>query len=172
MMIKNNKQLKQSKLEQEKLLQEIEMMPIGDVLSQMQKEAYECRLDDLTQEIEEYETLVQSEKSTLKFDIHNLEKSIISLRIASRYTQRELAEKIGVAEQQIQRYEQQEYQKASFERIIEIAGVLAEKVELAFLLKQTAKTISFFNDKPQLQQKTMAVKTKLQETGTLLPIGA
>jgi HTH-type transcriptional regulator / antitoxin HipB len=59
---------------------------------------------------------------------------LIKARIASGLTQKDLAEKIGVQEQQIQRYEANHYGSASFDRLRTIANAL--KVEITQAVMQ------------------------------------
>jgi HTH-type transcriptional regulator/antitoxin HigA len=49
---------------------------------------------------------------------------LVKARIARGWTQRRLAEELGVAKQQIQRYEATEYRSASPPRICDIAAAL------------------------------------------------
>jgi transcriptional regulator with XRE-family HTH domain len=49
---------------------------------------------------------------------------LIEGRIARRFTQKQLGQKLGVPEQQIQRYEQTRYSGASIERLGEVAEAL------------------------------------------------
>jgi HTH-type transcriptional regulator / antitoxin HipB len=48
-------------------------------------------------------------------------------------TQKELAEKIGVHEQQIQRYEANDYQAVGFERLQEVMSALDLKISKAVM---------------------------------------
>jgi len=50
------------------------------------------------------------------------------LELHLELSQGELADKLGLKEQQIQRYEMTEYASASMNRVLEIAGVLRLKV--------------------------------------------
>ena len=50
------------------------------------------------------------------------------MRIAAGLSQEELAVKLGLKPQQIQRYEATEYQAASFERVQEIMRVLGVRL--------------------------------------------
>lgn len=50
--------------------------------------------------------------------------ALIRARIARGLTQRELAERLGIAEQAIQRYEATDYLGVSFSRLVEIAEAL------------------------------------------------
>jgi HTH-type transcriptional regulator / antitoxin HipB len=66
--------------------------------------------------------------------IEDLPTTLIKARIASGLTQKDLAEKIGVQEQQIQRYEANHYGSASFDRLRTIANAL--KVEITQAVMQ------------------------------------
>ena len=50
--------------------------------------------------------------------------ALIEARIAARLTQRELAERLGVPEQQVQRWEANSYSGVAIERLQEIADAL------------------------------------------------
>jgi DNA-binding Xre family transcriptional regulator len=54
-------------------------------------------------------------------------RDLIRARIASGLSQKELAERLGMAEQQIQRYEAIEYESVSLARISQIAEALQGK---------------------------------------------
>ncbi len=49
---------------------------------------------------------------------------LIKKRRLNGWTQEQLAEKLGIKEQQVQRYESTKYQSASLRRLIEIAKIL------------------------------------------------
>jgi transcriptional regulator with XRE-family HTH domain len=57
--------------------------------------------------------------------------ALIKARIAKGMTQKQLAEKIGVREQQIQRYESSHYGSASFDRVTEISEALEIAMEVS-----------------------------------------
>ena len=54
--------------------------------------------------------------------------ALIEARIAARLTQRELAERLGVPEQQVQRWEANSYSGVAIERLQEIADALQLQV--------------------------------------------
>jgi HTH-type transcriptional regulator / antitoxin HipB len=56
--------------------------------------------------------------------LNDLPTTLIKARIAAGMTQKDLANKIGVQEQQIQRYEASLYSSASFDRLRSIASAL------------------------------------------------
>lgn len=136
-MIKNNKQLAQAKQSLKEILEQIQAIEASDDLGgRIQRASYECRIHDLEEEIEEYESLL--DKKILCYTKEDLPKAIIALRLASGYTQKTLAEKLGLPEQQIQRYEQQEYAKVKFERIVQIIRVLASAAVVSFEVEKRA----------------------------------
>jgi transcriptional regulator with XRE-family HTH domain len=59
----------------------------------------------------------------------DLPKVLIEARIARNMTQKQLAEKLGMVEQQIQRYEQQDYEKTSLDRLVKIADALGVRLD-------------------------------------------
>ena len=68
-------------------------------------------------------------RTPLEMDsIDALPAILIRARIAAGLTQEDLAARVGVKAQQIQRYEASDYQSASFARIREIARVLGLRV--------------------------------------------
>ncbi len=56
--------------------------------------------------------------------LDNLPNMLIKKRRLNGWTQEQLAEKLGIKEQQVQRYESTKYQSASLRRLIEIAKIL------------------------------------------------
>ena len=143
-MIHNKKQLTQAQKGIEILSEKIKTLKDSDsVTDLLQVSAWENRIEDLRAEIEEFNSLMN--KLKLEFSEDNLHKVIISLRIASGMTQKQLADTIEIQEQQIQRYEQNQYQTAGFERIIQILRVLSKKIELKVELKKEQVSNRFEN---------------------------
>ncbi|MFQ5652267.1 MAG: helix-turn-helix transcriptional regulator [bacterium] len=62
---------------------------------------------------------------------------LIQARIARGLTQKELAQKLGLKEQQIQRYEANDYAKASLARLNQIIDVLKVKIGSKVDLRDT-----------------------------------
>ncbi|MPZ45727.1 MAG: hypothetical protein GEV05_20510 [Betaproteobacteria bacterium] len=64
------------------------------------------QLDDLEAELAEYDALRQGQVFTLEAEsIIGIGEALIKARIVRNLTQKELAERLSLAEQQIQRYE-------------------------------------------------------------------
>jgi HTH-type transcriptional regulator / antitoxin HipB len=92
-------------------------------------------IGELKQEVAEYEQLKSGNVLTFTLgSIEDLPTTLIKARIAAGLTQKDLAEKIGVQEQQIQRYEANHYGSASFDRLRTIASAL--KVEITQAVMQ------------------------------------
>ncbi len=100
------------------------------------------QLDDIRREIEEYVSLRDGETTELELaSLDDLPSLLIRARIALNLTQRELADRIGLKEQQIQRYERQIYQGVSFSRVAEIARALGIRLpSKAELLEPKSRT--------------------------------
>ena len=97
---------------------------VHPLIAKAQEEALNSQLSDLEGELIEYEALKAG-----GFDLSALgavveiPKLLIKARIANGLSQKELAERLGLKEQQIQRYEATEYATASLTRIREVAAV-------------------------------------------------
>jgi transcriptional regulator with XRE-family HTH domain len=92
-------------------------------------------LERLRSDINAYEDLLSGRK--IRFDaqtLSELPQVLIQARIASRWSQKDLAERLGLHEQQVQRYEATRYRGVSFDRILEIAASLGVHVEQTALL--------------------------------------
>jgi DNA-binding XRE family transcriptional regulator len=102
-------------------------------LFEAQRSALESQLDDLREELTEYEALtIQGNDEPLVFELNSLEAlplALIKARIATKLSQKDLAERLGLKEQQIQRYEATEYASANLARVIEVSQVLGMKLQ-------------------------------------------
>ena len=98
---------------------------LNPVLLAAKKEALRSQLADLERDLREYEALRAGEFETAQLKtIAELPKLLISARIASGLSQRDLANRLGMKEQQIQRYEASEYASASLNRIRNVIAAL------------------------------------------------
>lgn len=131
-MIKNERQYRITKVQAQKFeralatVQEKPDRDIHPVFQKVERTALLSQWEDLQTQLREYEEL-QSGKAKIPAEIESLEdlpKILIKARIASGLTQKDLAECLGIKEQQIQRYEATDYRMASFARLLEIADAL------------------------------------------------
>jgi HTH-type transcriptional regulator / antitoxin HipB len=85
----------------------------------------ERTIGDLRTEIDEYDRLKNGEVAEIEVkSLAELPIALIKARIAKGLTQKQLAEQIGIQEQQVQRYEAADYDTISFDRLITIAQIL------------------------------------------------
>lgn len=138
-MITNERQYEQTRKQLtmlESLLADTQAGTAGnDGFRDVQAAGLESQIQDLRDELTEYEQLRAG--STTVFEassLAGLADSLIKARIARGWTQRDLADALGVAEQQIQRYESTAYRSASLARLCDIAEALGvtitERTEL------------------------------------------
>ena len=98
-------------------------------LAQLELDAVRAQADDLRTEIEEYELLRSGGVSSFAANsLEDLAVLLVKARIARGWTQRQLADALGIAEQQVQRYESTGYRAASLARICDVAAALGVTV--------------------------------------------
>lgn len=114
-----------------------------DLKQQLQYAVLKSQIEELNLEIDEYEHLTSTNLASLEIKTNDLQKAIVSFRIASGLTQKDLADKLEIQEQQIQRYEQNDYLTASFERIIQILNILEVEVTLKKEFSKKTKVVDF-----------------------------
>ena len=90
---------------------------------------------DLQAELVEYDRLKSADLSVISINsFDELADGLIKARIASGLSQKALAERLGLKEQQIQRYEAERYASASYQRLREVAGALGVRIKNDILL--------------------------------------
>src|SRR4051794_13255099 len=100
---------------------------VHPVLVAASRRALEEQARDLREELSEYEGLKDGSLPVPDLSsLAELSKNLIRTRIAMGLTQRDLAEKLQVHEQQIQRYEATDYAGASLNRLREVAQALVD----------------------------------------------
>lgn len=100
-------------------------------LERLELEAVEAQAEALRSELDQYERLRSGAVSTFEASsLADLATLLVKARIARGWSQRRLAEAIGIAEQQVQRYEATEYRSASLARLREVAIALHLTISL------------------------------------------
>jgi ribosome-binding protein aMBF1 (putative translation factor) len=134
-MIKNERQYLITKAQAKKFKEAIETFDnkttnTHPLLAKAELEALESQLADLKWQLDEYEKLRSGKLKRLKTSsFQNLPIELIRARIARGLTQKDLAMKLGVKEQQIQRYEETDYASASLSRLNEVIKALDIEVK-------------------------------------------
>jgi transcriptional regulator with XRE-family HTH domain len=133
-MIKNERQYRITKAQAERFENALAELSIGrqppkdavhPLIEKAQREALKSQLDDLNAEISAYEALRSGQQFVLAQEsFEDLPNALIQARIASGLSHKELAERLNLKEQQIQRYEATEYASASLDRLIDIIKAL------------------------------------------------
>lgn len=143
-MIKNERQYRITRARADEVrntIGELQRAPLPEGLQpemrELQLDALRGTLGDLDVELAEYDSL---HDATLieATGIEQLPTALIRARIACGLTQRQLAERIGLQEQAIQRYESTDYAGVSFARLVEIAAALDLSVHYDVRLNQAS----------------------------------
>jgi transcriptional regulator with XRE-family HTH domain len=94
-------------------------------IRQAQRDAIRSQIDELREELVAYEGLQAGHSKVLELSsLDELPAALIQARVAAGLTQRQLADRLGMKEQQLQRYEATDYAGASLERIREVVAAL------------------------------------------------
>ena len=104
-------------------------------LLRLERDAMASVLADLREELAEYDRLKKAHIATISANsFEDLAIGLIKARIAQGFTQRELANQLGLKEQQIQRYEADRYASTSYKRLCEVANALRVQIKNEILL--------------------------------------
>ena len=133
-MIKNERQYRITRTQAERFARTLDGLRersgeadgMHPMIAQAQVDAVSSQLADLEAELREYEAIREGEFPVEALrEAVNLPELLIKARIARGLTQRELADRVGLKEQQIQKYEATDYVAAKWSRIREVADVLS-----------------------------------------------
>lgn len=103
---------------------------IDPLLVRAQRSSIQAAIGELTDKLEQYDLARRGDEAA--FQVQRLEDvgaQLIAARIANGWTQKSLAERLGLKEQQVQRYEKERYRMASLERLSDVARVLGVRLE-------------------------------------------
>src|ERR1041384_5617382 len=98
---------------------------IHPLLQKAERDALRSQLESLREELAQYESLQNGSRREFTGEsFEELPNVLIQARIASGLTQKQLAERLGLKEQQIQRYEATGYASASLKRVSQVIRAL------------------------------------------------
>lgn len=131
-MIKNERQYRITKTAVERFRHALADLESGSsqsdlhpLLKKAEQDAVRSQLEDLVTELEEYESLQSGKHQVLEVNaLEELPDAFIRARIAAGLSQKDLAERLGVKQQQIQHYEATAYAGASMIRLQEVCRAL------------------------------------------------
>jgi DNA-binding XRE family transcriptional regulator len=145
-MIKNTRQYRLTKAAAARFARSLRQLESGAVapvpgvdprIQRAERAALRSQLHDLRDQLREYEELAGGKVSVLAVgSLADLPQALVRARIASGLSQKQLAGRLGLKEQQVQRYEAADYRQASLSRLLEIAKALNLKVRMDLRLSR------------------------------------
>jgi ribosome-binding protein aMBF1 (putative translation factor) len=127
-MIRNERQYRITLAQADKFARALDVVQdqsVGNPLRKLEDDALRSQLDELREELQAYERLRSGRRRTIAVgSFEELPQALIQARIAAGLSQKELAQRLGLKEQQIQRYESSDYATASLARIRKVFEVL------------------------------------------------
>ena len=98
-------------------------------LRKLEEDALRSQLDELRNEVEQFEGLRSRGPKPIQIDsFDELPRALVEARIVAGLSQKDLAERLDLKEQQIQRYEATDYCSASLTRLKEVAKALGVNI--------------------------------------------
>jgi transcriptional regulator with XRE-family HTH domain len=150
-MIKNERQYRITKTQADKFARALceltEQASDDPLMTELETNALSSQLDELKDQMREFEELRSGGRGVITVEsFDELPRALVQARIAAGLSQKELAERLNVNEQQIQRYEATDYQSASLARLREVVKAIGINVrEEVFLPVQQVNAGAFFS---------------------------
>lgn len=149
-MIYSNRQYRIARIQldtlREKLMEVEEKRPGIQWMQELERNAIKSQIEEIEADLSEYRLLRSGAISFSTIHaLHELPRTLVRARIASGMSQTDLAKKLKMKPQQIQRYEATDYMGASLARLISISQVLGVKTSGVFehLQKATGSMIEW-----------------------------
>ena len=143
-------------------------------LKQAEIDGLKSQVADIEAELAEYDLLKSGQVSFSKtYALEELPHVLVQARIASGMSQTDLAEKLGMKPQQVQRYEATDYMGASLGRLIEISKALGVKTSGSFEgPKQAGGSVFAWGDVDDIVWSQLPYKEMIKRKWFDLPRGA
>ncbi|MEQ8957349.1 MAG: helix-turn-helix transcriptional regulator [Coleofasciculus sp. C2-GNP5-27] len=169
-MIKNDQQYQQSLDWLRRFEQSVAELDSNDKLKaepvrwQLHRDSYQSQVNELKEEIAEYERLINCDNSQpIQIKVESLNKlpdALIKARIAAKMSQEELADLLGIEQQRVKQYEDTDYQCASFVEILEVSTALGVEFETAVMQVDFAEIEAVKQSVEKWRNKNMNMVTK------------
>jgi transcriptional regulator with XRE-family HTH domain len=147
-MIKNDRQYRVTKAEVRKFEEAIfdlaqQPAPRGDLrLAELHRRALESQIEEMTSDVHEYESLKSGAMTEFGAkSLDDLPAVFVKARIALRMTHKSLAERLNIKEQQVQRWEANDYYGVSFENLKAIANALGVFLTQHFSIRHSEPAV-------------------------------
>ncbi len=133
-MIANERQYRITKSEAEKFEQALARLDVVEghrspEMRRIMRDGMQSQLEELREQLAGYDALRTGRVAILELEgLRDLPAALIRARIACGLTQKQLAQRLGLKEQQVQRYEATRYSGVSLERIQQVADALGVKI--------------------------------------------
>jgi HTH-type transcriptional regulator / antitoxin HipB len=98
-------------------------------VSTVQK-SFQTQINELQAQLQEYDDLKAGKIEIKMGSIEDLPKVLIQKRISLGMTQKELAAKLGIKEQMVQRYESNGYESISYNRLTDVWNALETSIPM------------------------------------------
>jgi transcriptional regulator with XRE-family HTH domain/cytidylate kinase len=136
-MIRNERQYKITKAEVAKLREALQAAEsttvaptIDPVFVKAEIDGLRSQLEEMVEDLESYERLRDGDEEIPAVrSVQDIPRALIQTRIRAGLTQEDLAQRVGLKPQQIQRYEATDYASANLSRVSEIAEALDISLE-------------------------------------------
>jgi HTH-type transcriptional regulator / antitoxin HipB len=94
------------------------------------RNSFQTQIERMQAQIQEYDDLKAGKVEITMGAIEDLPKVLIQKRISMGMTQKELAAKLGIKEQMVQRYEANGYESIGFQRLTEVWNALSASMPM------------------------------------------
>jgi hypothetical protein len=134
-MITNERQYRITKAWAEKFASAATQSAVPDsdldpAMQQLYRVAYASQAEELLAQLAEYEALQAGRVTVVEVEsLAALPDALIQARIAGGLTQKQLATRLGLKEQQVQRYEATRYRGVSLQRVQAVADALGMQIQ-------------------------------------------
>lgn len=174
-MIKNQKQAKATERKLNQLIQDRDIyqknneVQAGSAKYRLALNGFNGLIQDLEAQLQQYQDLTEGNFNLVNPNLHNFSEALIAARIAQKISHETLAERTGLLEQQIQRYEATDYEGAKHSRMVDIAIALGLNCnfEGTWVMNQD-KHITFDLPTGVSQQEIDELTQKVKLNGSIL----
>jgi len=128
-MIKNEKQYKISNKRLAEVTAKIDKITSATEVNDLKKEMLLASLENIKEEVQkevnDYSSLKSGKSTKLKErNISELPNLIIEYKIANNLTHKEFSQRLGLKEQQLQRYESEGFKSVSFQNLVKFINIM------------------------------------------------